>query len=78
MNMCILILILTWLNAGLGIYASFTNAKGKKTAFLMWIIMDSLNILIYSYYQIWAKLVTTLVYLAIAIFGYIKNKPNHD
>jgi len=68
------ILILTWLNAGLGIYAAFTNAKGKKTAFLMWIVMDTLNILIYSYYHIWAKLTTTLVYLTIAFYGYTKSK----
>lgn len=70
------ILILTWLNAALGIYAALTNAQGKKTAFLMWIIMDTFNILIYSYYHIWAKLVTTLVYLAIAVYGYAKSKKN--
>ena len=75
-NIDLYILILTWLNAALGIYAAFTNARGKKTAFLMWIVMDTLNILIYSYYHIWAKLVTTLVYLTIAFYGYRKNKKN--
>ena len=78
MNLDTYICILTWINAGLGIYAAFTNAKGKKTAFLMWMIMDSLNILIYVYYGIWAKLVTAFVYLSIAIYGYIKNRPKHD
>ncbi len=78
MNICTVILVLTWLNAGLGVYAAFTNAKGKRKAFSMWIVMDTLNILIYSYYQIWAKLATTLVYLAIAVFGYIKNKPDQE
>lgn len=72
MNIDKYILVLTWLNAGLGIYAAFTNARGKKTAFIMWIFMDSFNIIIYSYYQIWAKLTTALVYLIIAIYGYIK------